>query len=113
MHLSLMDVEDAIFKFRGLIPLAASYLGVEEHELFRYIKNDPHLEAAWKKSRGLLLQRAETVLEGLLSSQDPRIALKASEVIVKSIQGEDKAQLTQNIVLADKDKQTIIQNIFK
>lgn len=37
VKLCLVDVEDALFRFKGILPLAASYLGVEEHELFAYI----------------------------------------------------------------------------
>ena len=37
VKLHLEDVEDALFRFRGILPLAASYLGVEEHELYAYI----------------------------------------------------------------------------
>ena len=54
VKLCLVDVEDALFRFRGILPLAASYLGVEEHELYAYIHADHALEAAWRDSRRLL-----------------------------------------------------------
>lgn len=54
VKLHLEDVEDALFRFKGILPLAASYLGVEEHELYAYIQADHALAAAWQDSRRLL-----------------------------------------------------------
>lgn len=54
VKLCLVDVEDALLRFKGILPLAASYLGVEEHELWKYIQADHALEAAWRDSRRLL-----------------------------------------------------------
>lgn len=54
VKLCLVDVEDALLRFKGILPLAASYLGVEEHELYRYIQADHALAAAWQDSRRLL-----------------------------------------------------------
>lgn len=112
MTLNLMDVEEALFKFRGLLPLAASYLGVEEHALYQYIQQDPALCKSWQDSRRLLKAKAESVLQGFLESPDDRIKLRACEVLLKSINDENKNAVLQNIQVNGSTGRVQISSIF-
>lgn len=94
------EVARAIEKSHGITSSICALLDCSRNQLAVYFKHRPEMKTLQEEARQEIVDKAETRITELLSSQDDEIALKAAEFVLRRIgskRGWGDTQVAQEI----------------